>query len=163
EIHQPNSSPDPTFHPKRTVAIALDASPYAAHALSWTAAHYLRPTTDRVILLHVRTQSLIPAIGLDGGTTLAYADAAEEAHIQDGTLLLQDYLAQLARYGVRHATGYSLPGVNRRQSIVEKAEEVRADVLVVGSRGMNSVSRALLGSVSDYCAHHATCPVLIVR
>jgi nucleotide-binding universal stress UspA family protein len=39
----------------------------------------------------------------------------------------------------------------------------RADLLVVGSRGHGGVAGALLGSVSQHCAHHARCPVLIVR
>ncbi len=35
--------------------------------------------------------------------------------------------------------------------------------LVVGSRGHSGVDSLLLGSVSSYCVHHATCPVVIVR
>ena len=38
-----------------------------------------------------------------------------------------------------------------------------ADLLVVGSRGHGSCAGALLGSVGQHCAHHARCPVLIVR
>jgi nucleotide-binding universal stress UspA family protein len=38
-----------------------------------------------------------------------------------------------------------------------------AQLLVVGSHGHNVVSTVLLGSVSGYCVHHATCPVTIVR
>lgn len=37
-----------------------------------------------------------------------------------------------------------------------------ADLLVVGSRGLGGFASALLGSVSQHCAHHATCPILIV-
>ena len=40
---------------------------------------------------------------------------------------------------------------------------VGADLLVVGSRGHSQFTDALLGSVSQNCAHHASCPVVIIR
>jgi nucleotide-binding universal stress UspA family protein len=38
-----------------------------------------------------------------------------------------------------------------------------ADLLVVGSRGHGTFAEAMLGSVGQYCVHHAHCPVLIIR
>jgi nucleotide-binding universal stress UspA family protein len=38
-----------------------------------------------------------------------------------------------------------------------------ATLLVVGSRGHGAFSGMLLGSVSEYCASHASCPVVVVR
>jgi nucleotide-binding universal stress UspA family protein len=45
--------------------------------------------------------------------------------------------------------------------LVEEADG--ADLLVVGSRGHGGFTGLLLGSVSQQCAHHAPCPVVIVR
>jgi nucleotide-binding universal stress UspA family protein len=47
------------------------------------------------------------------------------------------------------------------QVLVDAAEG--ADLLVVGSRGHAGLAEALLGSVGQYCAHRAPCPVLIMR
>jgi nucleotide-binding universal stress UspA family protein len=47
--------------------------------------------------------------------------------------------------------------------IVDLAEELGAGLVVVGSRGLGGIRRALMGSVSDSVVRHAHCPVLIVR
>jgi nucleotide-binding universal stress UspA family protein len=38
-----------------------------------------------------------------------------------------------------------------------------AKLLVVGSRGHGGFTEALLGSVSQHCVQHATCPVVVIR
>ncbi len=43
------------------------------------------------------------------------------------------------------------------------AEEVGTGLIVMGSRGLGGVKRALMGSVSDSVVRHAHCPVLVVR
>jgi nucleotide-binding universal stress UspA family protein len=48
-------------------------------------------------------------------------------------------------------------------AIVRFAHETSADVLVIGSSGKRWLSRLLGGSVSDYVAHHAPCPVMLIR
>jgi nucleotide-binding universal stress UspA family protein len=48
-------------------------------------------------------------------------------------------------------------------AIIDLAEELRAGLIVMGSRGLGGVRRALLGSISDSVVRHAPCPVLVVR
>lgn len=47
--------------------------------------------------------------------------------------------------------------------IVNIANEVGADLIVVGARGLGAIGRLLLGSVSDYVVLHGECPVLVIR
>jgi nucleotide-binding universal stress UspA family protein len=52
---------------------------------------------------------------------------------------------------------------NPADVIVQEAEESGADLIVVGTRGLNAAQRAILGSVSTNVVHHATRDVLVVR
>ena len=49
------------------------------------------------------------------------------------------------------------------EAILEVAEEQKADLIVVGDRGLSGVERFLLGSVSSKLSHHSPCSVMIVR
>ena len=51
----------------------------------------------------------------------------------------------------------------RAQQIVQVAEDIGAGLIVMGSRGLGGLRRALIGSVSDSVVRHAHCPVLVVR
>jgi nucleotide-binding universal stress UspA family protein len=49
------------------------------------------------------------------------------------------------------------------QEIVGLAEGIGAGLIVLGSRGLGGIPRALMGSVSDSVVRHAHCPVMVVR
>ncbi len=49
------------------------------------------------------------------------------------------------------------------KEILRLAEDLEAGLIVIGSRGLGAVSRALMGSVSDSVVRHAHCPVFVVR
>ena len=48
------------------------------------------------------------------------------------------------------------------RTILDVAEELDADLIVVGTRGRTAVQSGLLGSVSGAVVHHSTRPVLVV-
>ena len=49
------------------------------------------------------------------------------------------------------------------EAIIETADEEKAVMIVMGTRGQGTVRRTVMGSVSDYVVHHAHCPVLVCR
>ncbi|MDQ1434709.1 MAG: hypothetical protein QOF59_1525 [Actinomycetota bacterium] len=64
-----------------------------------------------------------------------------------------------ARYPGKHFT-HALPD-DPATAILRIADEVNADLIVVGNRGMRGAGR-VLGSVPNSIAHKASCSVLIV-
>jgi nucleotide-binding universal stress UspA family protein len=52
---------------------------------------------------------------------------------------------------------------NAAEAVLDVADECRADLIIVGNKGMKGARRFLLGSVPDKISHHAPCSVLIVR
>lgn len=80
---------------------------------------------------------------------------------QDATAVLEEAAAKAKAEGVDveiHACAGDAAG-----ALIEVAEAVRADCIVVGNRGMTGKSRFLLGSVPNKVSHHAPCTVMIVR
>ena len=70
----------------------------------------------------------------------------------------------------RIAKDMGVKDVRRRTSsgdpataIVEVAEDTGGDLIVVGSKGMSSPSRFVLGSVPNKVSHHTPCDVMIVH
>lgn len=66
------------------------------------------------------------------------------------------------------AAGADLAGVHLREGrtqevIVDLAEEIGAELIIVGSRGVGTIERLLTGSVSEGVVHLASCPVLVMR
>lgn len=70
--------------------------------------------------------------------------------------------AALAQNAGAAATTHAVGG-DPADALLSLCEEVEADLLVIGNRGMHGARRFLLGSVSSRCAHHAVCSVLIVQ
>ncbi len=53
--------------------------------------------------------------------------------------------------------------VTAMRGIVDTAQEVQADLVVVGSHGRTGISRLMLGSVAAQVVAHSAVPVLVVR
>jgi nucleotide-binding universal stress UspA family protein len=66
------------------------------------------------------------------------------------------------RLGVREVRTRVARG-DPAEALIDTADDVGADVIVVGSKGMTGTGRFLLGSVPNRVSHHAPCDLLIVH
>jgi nucleotide-binding universal stress UspA family protein len=66
--------------------------------------------------------------------------------------------AELGITGAEHALLPGEPG----PALCQLAEELSADVIVIGTHHRSLLKRAVMGSVSEHVVHHAPCPVLVV-
>jgi nucleotide-binding universal stress UspA family protein len=80
---------------------------------------------------------------------------------EDAEITLQAATDATAGSGVE-VHGHAVEG-DPADAILRVAEDMGADVIVVGNRGMTGTKRFLLGSVPNKISHHASCSVMIVR
>jgi nucleotide-binding universal stress UspA family protein len=98
--------------------------------------------------------------GFAGGiATPQEIDTAWLAAVGDAEEILARTASALGAANQEQSVEQGDPGV----VLCDRAGELGADVVVVGSRGRGALKRALLGSVSTYVVHNAPCPVLVVR
>ena len=79
-----------------------------------------------------------------------------------GQEILEKGTQQVEEAGGRVADAHLLEG-RAADEILNLAREIGADLLIVGSRGLGTVARIALGSVSEGIVHNAECPVLVLR
>jgi nucleotide-binding universal stress UspA family protein len=80
---------------------------------------------------------------------------------EDVNTTLEETGKELEEAGVKVET-YAREG-DPADAILDVAEEVGADLIVVGNKGMTGARRFLLGSVPNKVSHHAPCSVMIIR
>ena len=80
---------------------------------------------------------------------------------EDVDATLRDAGSEIEAAGVRVET-YAREG-DPADAILDVAEEKKADLIVVGNKGMTGAKRFLLGSVPNKVSHHAPCSVMIIR
>ena len=92
------------------------------------------------------------------GSGLAPIPVDESDYEQLGKSALDSALAKV------DANGVTITPILREGQATEVlvAEAKNADLLVVGSRGLGGFRGLLLGSVSQQCAHYASCPLVVI-
>ncbi|XP_027365308.1 universal stress protein PHOS34-like isoform X2 [Abrus precatorius] len=148
---------------KQVMIVGIDDSEHSTYALKWTLDHFFADPNRifKLVLVHARP-SATSAVGLAG------PGAADILPIVDSDL--KKIAARVVDSAVQLCNDKSVTDVittvvegDPRNVLCDAVEKYHASILVVGSHGYGAIKRAFIGSVSDYCAHHAHCTVMIVK
>jgi nucleotide-binding universal stress UspA family protein len=134
----------------QNIVVAYDGSDQAKRALE-RAATLGRAGASVTIVTGV-------SIGLHGPRSMGAVDQDELSAAKD---TLEAARASLKSQGI---DAHAIEGTGDAADVViEAAKECKADLIVVGTRGLGKAKRLALGSVSSKIVHDAACDVLVVR
>jgi nucleotide-binding universal stress UspA family protein len=146
--------PAPSY---RRITVAIDGSPNAETALDWAIDLARRYSSDLVIL------SVSPIVPVYISSTEPFVPSgvppSEISHYQQ---IAEAAVKRAEAAGVSSVTGVSYEGVVVDEILAHLGEH-STDLFIIGSRGLSTAKRLLLGSVSTAIVNHAPCPVLVVR
>lgn len=143
-----------------TIVVGTDGSPTASEAVARATELAAQAGAKLVIVSAYRP---VDKSRLDSERASAPADIAYVINPEEDVESHLEAAADQARAGgvteVRTVPVDAAPA----EALLDAAEQVGADLIVVGSQGMAGAKRFLLGSVPNRIAHHAPCDVLIVK
>jgi multicomponent Na+:H+ antiporter subunit G len=134
--------------------IAVDGSPAAQVALRLAAALSLPPGAS-IRLVAVAEGELQPLASFEGGRQPTQSEEAELTALLETAAALLEGPGRSVDLVVRHGSP--------AEAIIREASEFRADLVVMGSRGLGRVRSLLVGSVAQGVLDGAPCPVLVAR
>ncbi|KAE8717669.1 Translationally-controlled tumor protein [Hibiscus syriacus] len=150
---------------KPAMLIAVDDSAHSMYALEWTLDHFFVPFGSlqpfRLIAIHARP---IPISILQlAGPATAEIIPMMEVDLKKTAARITEKVKELCKKKSVNEVDVEVMEGDPRNALCEAVDKYHAKILVVGSHGYGPMKRAVLGSVSDYCAHHAHCSVMIVK
>ncbi|XP_073051457.1 uncharacterized protein [Primulina eburnea] len=153
------------------ILVAIDDSDESFHALQWVLDKILKQdagglnatpgtetTHESKVVTVVHVVQPMPRYGFPSGYVEESTSKAQE---QNAARILSRAF-EMCREKSLTAKTLILEG-DPKDTICRAVEDMNIHLLIIGSRGLGQIKRALLGSVSDYCVHHARCPVLVVK
>jgi nucleotide-binding universal stress UspA family protein len=139
------------------IIVGADGSAHSLRALEWAIREAgIRRTSLTVLAVYRALPDYWGAVTSPGAHVLA-EDARKTA--QEAADRLLDQAGARSRplsVTVQEANG--LPA----EEILKAADDMDADMIVVGARGAGGFKKLLLGSVSTHVTHHAHCPVVVI-
>ena len=139
------------------VLIAVDGSESSKGALEY-ARDLLAQKESAVTLFHIIPEHIM--YGRAAVPVETYDMPKERAA---STKLLEESAQMLRAGGVGPTIEQHVALGDPADLILTAADTMGADLIIMGSRGLNAASRFLIGSTSTKVTIHAQCPVLVVH
>jgi len=154
---------------KRTIGMGMDYSPSSKAAARWAVDNLVK-AGDRIILVHVLPKGADAShkeLWMNTGSPLIPLPEFMEMNVQARYGLNPDKevleILQAASKAKQVEVLAKIYWGDAREKLCEAVDDLKADLFVLGCRGLGPLKRALLGSVSNYVVNNATCPVTVVR
>jgi nucleotide-binding universal stress UspA family protein len=144
------------------ILLAVDGSAYSEAAIEEVGKRPWPPQSEIKIITAAETPLMV---GMEPwAISPEYFEELEKSLREAGDAVIRDALKKLKESGDKTSKiSTEIIQGPPRQVIVEEAEKWGADLIVMGSRGLGTWNRLLLGSVSSAVVHHAKCSVEIAR
>jgi nucleotide-binding universal stress UspA family protein len=148
----------PDFKPKRIIFVPVDASEQSPKVIQYMK-QSIAAETDLVIIFtcYKNAASELGFQLRDQSETIA---KLEHQFVQNAKELVTNYCSDLNRQLIR-AKGVIQCG-DPKKLILEQAKEHRADIIVMGRRGLGVIGKIFMGSVSTHILNNSEIPVLII-
>lgn len=140
------------FH---TIVVAVDGSEISMKALE-TAMHEAEVWDADLHLVYVVETSMFSSIPMDNTWEIIYSLLETE-----GKEVFENARARAEQEELSIET--HLRDGHAGSEILTLADEVGADLIVIGSRGKSNIDRLLLGSVSEHVVRNSSCTTMVVR
>jgi len=141
------------------IVVPLDGSEYANRALE-IAMELAGKYSASLVLIHVVPAASALITGPEVSSAPILLNLSSELE-ESGRRLLEEGAKKAQAGGIQVST--VLEHGNISDNIIRVADSEKADLIVMGERGLGAVARFFLGSVANKVSHHAKCPVLIVK
>ncbi len=137
------------------ILVPVDGSKESICACKW-ACTVAQGTGAAIYLLHVVDLNL----KMTSFDRVSMSGYIPESIKKQGEELLADYRRHMPQ---ELAINLLLEAGSPHQTIVNIAEQIEPDWIIMGSRGASNIKEIVMGSVSQYVLHHVSCPVMIVK